>query len=105
MRSVPIKEQVERGREVVRMIPEKTRWLTSRRYRDFAATFATDEGERALAHIAKKAGVFGTGFVPGDPNGTSYKAGARDLAIEIINLSGKGMWDIAARMKELEPDE
>ena len=102
---IPITEQIARGQEIVRKIPEKTRWLTSRRYRDFASTFGTDEGKRALAHIAKKAGVFGTGFVPGDPNGTAYKAGARDLAIEIINLSGTGMWDIAARMKELEPDE
>ena len=58
-----------------------------------------------MEYIAKKAGVFGTGFVPGDPTGTAYKAGARDLAIEIINMSGRGMWDIAARMKELDPNE
>ena len=97
-------DQVDRGKQIASEGLQKARRKLSRRYMDYSRTFGTEEGRRVLADLCKTAGAYDAGFVQGDALAMAYKAGARDFALQCLNLSGQGKLDIERRIRELDDE-
>jgi len=102
MSMISVVDQIERGRESETSAFRKMKDRLFRRYRDYSVTFGSEEGRRVLADLCKTAGVFDTGIGKGDVVSLAYQAGARDFALQCLNLSGQGKFDIDRRIQELD---
>ena len=61
------------------------RYPAARLYRDFAAVFLRDPaGRRALYKILEWGHLYRPVFVAGDPHGTAFRDGERNLALRIL---------------------
>ena len=100
-----IASQVERGRAVVVELTTKTKRRLSQRYIDYAQTFGTEQGKRVLADLCKTSGVYDSAFADGEALSMAYRAGARDMALQCINMSGQGKFDVSKRIRELDQNE
>ncbi len=61
------------------------RYPPERLHKDFAAVFLRDQaGRRALYKILEWGHLYQTVFVAGDPHGTAFRDGERNLALRVL---------------------
>jgi hypothetical protein len=64
-------------------------------------TKESDDAERVLADLCKKADVARSVFTPGHPDKTAYDCGARDLVLGILRMVHSTDEDIRKQISEL----
>ncbi len=52
----------------------------------YVAVFGSPEGQKVLRHILKAGNAAQSSFVQGDPHGTSFREGQRQLALSIARM-------------------
>jgi uncharacterized protein (DUF433 family) len=57
--------------------------------------FATDVGKRVLRYLMDRNGIFRSTHQPGDPHGTAFCEGQRDVVLDVLNIL----------KKKIDPDE
>jgi len=98
-----LQEQVDRGKEIGNKVKIAAKQMFSRKATNYARTFGTVEGKWVLADLCKDAGVFDSNLYT-DPLVMAYKNGQKDFAIQCINYSGQGKWDIARKIQESDSE-
>lgn len=74
-------------------------------FEDYQRTFGTPYGRRVLWHMMKMNGFLEKSYVPGDPHGTSFNDGARNVINTILKNLKVDIPAYAKMLENYDPEE
>jgi len=71
----------------------------------YKAIFESPDGQKVLKHLMHVGHMDATTYVPGDPNETAHREGARRFILSILNQLRMNLSDIKNNLEEIADDE
>ncbi len=92
---------------MIRAVADKFRGLKARidLHEKYAAVFSSDDGRAVLRHILRAGHAHESCFVQGDPHGTSFREGQRNLALSIAKMVNRDTTELIKQIEQGLTDE